>query len=373
MSDKTIRVLVVDDSAFYRQLLSDLIGGVPGLEVVGTARDGADALRRLPMLRPDIITLDVQMPRMDGLVTLEAILIQCPTPVIMVSSQTQRAADTALEALDRGALDYIAKPEYMDTDSTSFRDELIHKLRMMAGADVQRLLRIRSVRKQRLNREASQRKQHRIHCPEVLPDYQTCCVAIGISTGGPPALSSVFQALTPPLPPIVVVQHMPAKFTESFARRLDSISALSVREARTGDRIEPNCVLIAPGGRHLSVRRQQGDVVAQVREGELVSGHQPSVDVMMRSVIDVFGSRCLGVIMTGMGHDGASGCGMIRAAGGYVLGQDEASSDVYGMNKVAFASGHVDRQFRLDELPQLITRQCRTRFIEKTEPHSVDC
>lgn len=192
--------------------------------------------------------------------------------------------------------------------------------------------------------------------------YHHCCIAIGISTGGPPVLSALFQSLTPPLPPIVVVQHMPRLFTGPFARRLDSISSLSIKEAEHGDLLLPNQVLIARGGHQLHLQRQGAQVIAQIGDDEPVSGHHPSVDVMMRDAAAAFGARCLGIIMTGMGHDGAAGCAAIRAAGGYVLGQNAATSDVYGMSRVAFVNGAVDRQFDVNELPQLIVRQCARLF-----------
>jgi two-component system chemotaxis response regulator CheB len=198
---------------------------------------------------------------------------------------------------------------------------------------------------------------------ELIADqFFDCCIAIGASTGGPPALSDLFQALSPPLPPIVVVQHMPVNFTGPFARRLDAASQLSIREARSGDMLRPNQVLIAPGGRHLRLRRLGAEVIAELETAEPVSGHRSSIDVMMRGAAVALGSRCLGIIMTGMGHDGAQGCAAIRAAGGYVLGQDEATSDVYGMNRMAAIQGHVDRQFALPDLPSLIVQQSVRMF-----------
>jgi two-component system chemotaxis response regulator CheB len=191
------------------------------------------------------------------------------------------------------------------------------------------------------------------------PELVGRCVAIGISTGGPPALAQLFDALGPPMPPIVVVQHMPSSFTKPFACRLDSLSELSVKEAATGDVLVPNQVLLAPGGKHLQVRRVGHMVRVVIHDGPAVSGHKPSVDVMMNSVAEAFGGGCLGVIMTGMGRDGADGCRAIRAAGGYTLGQNEATSDVYGMNKVAYVEGHIDQQFALQDAATLITQQVR--------------
>jgi two-component system chemotaxis response regulator CheB len=192
-----------------------------------------------------------------------------------------------------------------------------------------------------------------------LSELAAKCVAIGISTGGPPALAQLFETLRLPMPPIVVVQHMPPSFTKPLAWRLDSLSDLSIKEAAQGDVLEPNHVLVAPGGKHLQVRRLGGAVKVVIRDGPVVSGHKPSVDVMMNSVAEAFGTGCLGVIMTGMGRDGADGCRAIRAAGGYVIGQDESTSDVYGMNKVAYVEGNVDRQFALDEAAAVIAHQVR--------------
>ena len=359
---RSIRVLVVDDSALCREQICDVIEEATDLEVAGTARDGMEALEKIKKLQPDIVTLDVQMPRMDGLQTLDAILSQRPIPVVMVSALTMRAADVTFQSLERGALDYITKPDSLKALGNSFRDEMLHKLRTMAGADVQRVLKVRQAKAQRVLKPNPAAPAQGVALESQQRTYDDCCIAIGISTGGPPALASLFPALHPPLPAIVVVQHMPANFTGPFARRLDSISQLSVKEAESGDVLQPNHVYVAPGGRHLRLRRVGSRVSIKIFDGEQVSGHRPSVDVMMGDAAQAYGDRCLGVIMTGMGHDGSDGCGAIRAAGGYVLGQDETTSDVYGMNKVAFTSGNVDRQFKLPELSQLIPHQCRKLF-----------
>jgi two-component system chemotaxis response regulator CheB len=307
-----------------------------------------------------VITLDIQMPNMDGLATLDAILARRPVPVVMVSSLTKLGAKITLEALDRGALDYLAKPDYGAKTKTALREDLPRKIRSAAGTDVHRILRIRRERNRRRAEQKPVPREASTAGPAELADK---CIAIGISTGGPPALSSLFEKLRPPMPPIVVVQHMPASFTKPLAWRLDSLGELSVQEAAHGDPLHPNHVLIAPGGKHLQVRRLGASVKAVIRDGAPVSGHKPSVDVLLRSVAEVFGNDCLGVIMTGMGRDGAAGCGAIRRRGGYVLGQDEATSDVYGMNKVAYMEGNVDRQFGLDEAAVVIRREVRTRWL----------
>jgi len=366
MANNAIRVLIVDDSALLREQLCDIVQESPGFEVAGVARDGIEALDKAAELRPDLVTLDVHMPRMDGLAALDALLSSEPIPVIMVSALTQRAADVTLSALDRGALDYIAKPESLQAAGGAFREELVHKLRMAAGADVRRVLRIRKARAQRNSAPAG---SGRSAAQASAGAYEDCCVALGISTGGPPALSGLFQELRPPLPAIVIVQHMPPNFTGPFARRLDSLSPIAVKEAEPGDVLTPNQAVVAPGGQHLRLRRRGSQVVVSLRQGEPVSGHKPSVDLMMRDAAAAYGARCLGIVMTGMGHDGAEGCGAIRAAGGYVLGQDEATSDVYGMNKVAFTQGHVHRQFALAELPQLLPQQCAKLFRLQPSAH----
>jgi two-component system, chemotaxis family, protein-glutamate methylesterase/glutaminase len=359
MSDKDIRVLVVDDSAVIRTILCDRISAAPGLCVAGKARDGRDALNKVESLRPDVITLDLQMPGMDGLAVLEAVLDIAPIPVIMVSSLTKAGASVTLDALDRGAVDYVAKPETRTSDRSGFEEELVAKIRSAACMDVERMIAARKRRKS-LDKAISQQptpvKPAASACPEELANK---CIALGISTGGPPALTRLLSELRPPMPPIVIVQHMPPQFTGPLAARLHSISALAVREAAQGDMLQPNNVLLAPGGKHLEITRRGSIAKVILHEGEVVSGHKPSVDVMMLSAAKAFGPNCLGIIMTGMGRDGANGCRAIRAAGGFVLGQDESSSDVYGMNKVAFVEGNVDQQMSLSDAASAIAKRVR--------------
>lgn len=355
MTRRSIRVLVVDDAPLIRELIMDSLALHSEIQVVGTAGDGEQALRLITELQPDVVTLDLQMPKLDGLAALERMLADRPVPVIVVSSLTQRGADTTMQALQTGALDYVAKPEGLEALRRVFCEELPGKIRNMAGADVRRILQYRKARELRARTAADQQD------PRTSAPYAGGCIALGISTGGPPALSNLFGALSPPLPPIVIVQHMPQLFTGPFANRLNSLSSLLVKEAAAGDVLKPNCAYVAPGGTHLSLSRRGRDAVVTLHNGEFVSGHKPSVDVMMTSAAQTFGHRCLGIIMTGMGRDGATGCGAIRAAGGYVLGQDEITSDVYGMNKVAFLEGHVDRQVGLENLPDAIMTEARLR------------
>jgi two-component system chemotaxis response regulator CheB len=370
VSREKIRVLVVDDSAVIRQQICDFVEATDDMEVAATAKDGHHAIEAFATTQPDVVTLDVQMPDMDGLAALDAILAKRPVPVIMVSGLTQLGASVTFEALERGAMDYIAKPERGAEVESVLGDDLLRKIRSFAGADVNRILQIRKERAKRTRRKPFGRppapKEQIVAAEAAMADL---CIVIGISTGGPPALASLFETLRPSMPPIVVVQHMPPHFTRPLSWRLDALSQLSIKEAETGDVLQPNHVLIAPGGTHLELRRLGEQTKVVLRNGPPVSGHKPSVDVMMTTAAAIYGPRLLGVIMTGMGHDGAEGCRTIRAAGGYVLGQDEASSDVYGMNKVAFVEGNVDRQFHLDDAGAVIRHQIR-RLSRTASPSS---
>lgn len=354
-----IRVLVVDDSALIRHRICDAIERAPGMSVCGTAVDGVDALEQLESLQPDVITLDVLMPRMGGLEALPKILARRPLPIIMVSSEAKRAHEASRGALQLGAMDYLLKPPGVEGMTVDWREELVRKIRLMASADVERVL---------ANRNAKQKRQTDARLGKVDSlavgiaeriAMVPACIAIGVSTGGPAALAGLMGDLRPPLPAILIVQHMPEKFTAPFAERLDLISPLRVKEAEKGDLIEPNHVYVAPGGKHLKVAAHPSGWKLELDLGQAVSGHRPSIDVMMNSVAERVGENAVGIIMTGMGKDGAEGCRAIREAGGYVLGQDQSTSDIYGMNKVAFQLGHVDRQFSLPDLPRLIHRLCR--------------
>jgi two-component system chemotaxis response regulator CheB len=359
MTQRIIRVLVVDDSAVIRQIICDNVSKAPDMLVAGAAADGQQALDMLATANPDVITLDVQMPRMDGLATLAAILERRAVPVVMCSSMTRLGASITLEALDRGAIDYVAKPDYGPETKAALSNELMRKIRVAAGTDVQRVLEIRRQRKTRRHEQPAQAPPPKQVSEEGTLDLADKCIALGVSTGGPPALSRLFEALEPPMPPIVVVQHMPPHFTKPLAWRLDSLASLSIKEAEPGDMLRPNHVYIARGGLHLQLSAMGRSAKCILDDGPPVSSHKPSVDVMMGCAAKIFGPRCIGVIMTGMGRDGANGCKAIRAAGGYVFGQDEASSDVYGMNKVAYVEGGVDRQFALADAARLITAQVR--------------
>ncbi len=254
MAEKKIRVLVVDDSAVIREMLADSIAEAQGVELVATASGGKEALTLLNQHHPDVITLDIQMPGMNGLETLEEILKRKPLPVVMVSALAQRSADITLQALDLGAIDYVAKPNNVHVAEDDWREVLLRKIRIAASTDIRRVLQIRADRKKRATALRHQSGFLASTAGSSTGDFNDACIALGISTGGPPALNALFGSLRPPLPPIVVVQHMPGAFTASFAARLNSVSPLAIKEAETGDVLQPNLVLIAPGGVHRSAK-----------------------------------------------------------------------------------------------------------------------
>ena len=362
-----IRVLIVDDSALMRRLLTDLLSSAPEIEIVGTARNGREAVVQAAQLKPDVITLDVEMPEVSGLEALPALLAVHEAPVVMVSALTQEGADVTLQALELGAVDFMPKPERNQlAEMRASRDLLVAKVLAASQSRVRRPRRSSGTSTTSLARGSSSRERTSTRTsirPPGPPAITTsipasapsllCCV-IGISTGGPQALSQVFPLLVPPLPPILVVQHMPAQFTGIFAERLNRYSTVSVKQAEEGDIVLPDRILIAPGGQHMSLTGHPPRVRVALSDESPVSGHRPSIDVLFQSVARAYQSAAIGLLMTGMGRDGVHGCKAILAAGGFTLGQDEATSVVYGMNKAAFLEGAIKAQFALDELPHII-------------------
>ncbi len=366
MSNDKIRVLVIDDSPLMRRLMSDCIHSQPGMEVVATADDGAKIVELYEQYRPHVITLDVQMPKCDGLSALDLLIAKAPVPVVMVSTLTKLGANITLEALERGAVDYVAKPENCFSVDNTFTEELTKKIRIAAATQVSRLIALRRSRMERRAQRTVEAKSH-ASVKQILnvveQDFlREHVIAIGISTGGPPALASMLEQLKPPLPPLLIVQHMPAMFTQAFAKRLDNISELRVKEAEASDTLLPNQVYVAPGGKHMELQQFGREIRIGIREGDTVAGHRPSVDVLFESAARLYGERMLGVIMTGMGRDGVQGCAAIRKVSGYVLGQDETTSDVYGMNKIAFQMGYVDRQFSLQHAAEEIMQYVKLHW-----------
>jgi len=369
---RRIRVLIVDDSALMRRLLSDMLSSAPEVEIAGTARNGREAVLQAVRLKPDVITLDVEMPEVSGLDALPTLLAVQEAPVIMVSALTQEGADVTLQALELGAIDFLPKPERNQlAEMRANRDLLIAKVLGAVQSRTRRLRRPSSRSSAATTTPSPQlssapktarpapRARPRPLGSAIPPSLlsaapNTLCIVIGISTGGPQALSQVFPLLTPPLAPILVVQHMPVQFTEVFAQRLDRYSTLTVKQAEEGAPVLPSHVLIAPGGRHMALVGHPPRVRIALSDEPPVSGHRPSIDVLFRSAATVYQSAAVGLIMTGMGRDGVEGCKAILAAGGFVLGQDEATSAVYGMNKAAMLEGAVKAQFPLEELPDIL-------------------
>jgi two-component system, chemotaxis family, protein-glutamate methylesterase/glutaminase len=345
-NSKPIRVLVADDSAFMRTALTRMIESDPGLRVGGTAQTGQEALDKIPRLNPDVVTLDVEMPGINGLETLRHIMKEFPRPVIMVSSLTQEGAETTLEALSIGAFDYLPKQSsFVSLDIVKIRDDLIAKIKAAASSHQRRRAPITPP----TSTPAPQVRYTSSHPPASL-------VALGTSTGGPKALQEILPMLPADLSvPVVIVQHMPPGFTGPFARRLNNLCKIQVQEAQADEQLEAGVVYIAPAGKHITVHRQSSSRAA-VRLSHLPENslHTPSVDVMMLSVAEAFHSLAMGVIMTGMGADGAKGMQAIAREGGVTVGQDEASCTVYGMPRACADSGILQRVVSLQQIPQQI-------------------
>jgi len=339
-----IKTLIVDDSAVIRQVLTEILSRDPEIDVLGAVSDPLFAMRRMEQSWPDVLILDVEMPRMDGITFLRKVMTEHPTPVVMCSTLTERGAETTMQALAAGAVEAIAKPKL---GVKSFLHEeaarLLHAVKSAARARVGRLTPPPGTH----HAKPSSEPVATAPTPTALARTTEQVVAIGTSTGGTQALETVLTELPATVPGIVVVQHMPEKFTAAFAHRLNALCALEVREAQDNDRLLPGRVLIAPGGRHMLLKRSGAHYLVEVRDGPAVNRHKPSVDVLFRSVARVAGRNALGIIMTGMGDDGAAGLLEMRQAGAHTVAQDEASCVVYGMPKEAVKRGAVEQQLSL--------------------------
>jgi two-component system, chemotaxis family, protein-glutamate methylesterase/glutaminase len=335
---KPVRVVVADDSPFTCRLLEAYLQASPELQVVGSAADGAQAIKLIKELHPDLLTLDLDMPGMSGIEALDIIMQECPLPVVVVSGVSRQAADTTLLALDHGAVDFIFKyVPGVDTDPLALREEIIAKARMAAQIKVVRSL--HSYREKAKNIGLSQ-GSHDSAGSATQPFFNGNVIVIGASTGGPVALRTLVCNLPEDFrDAVLIVQHMPAEFTRVFAAHLEQRSRLEVREAKSGDPIQPGRVLVAPGGYHLLVN-PNGRV--ELNQGVEIAGHRPSIDVTMQSAAQIFGAHTRGVVLTGMGEDGIMGLLSIRSKGGKTFAQDEQSSIVYGMPQRAIKKGLAD-------------------------------
>jgi two-component system chemotaxis response regulator CheB len=334
---KKIRVFIVDDSLVFREMLARGISVDPALEVVGTAANPYEASDLIVELEPDVLTVDVEMPRMNGIEFVRRLIPQYPIPVVMISALN----NAVFEALQAGAVDFVGKPDSNSTSRTvnAFINELIIKIKIASTAKV--------------GNKKSELKHYQ-SIASVGANSNKNIVAIGASTGGTEAISYIIKNLPADMPGILVVQHMPPVFTRMFAERLNDTCRLEVREAQDGDRIYPGLVLIAPGDYQMSVTHTGTNYSVKCKPGERVNGHCPSVDVLFHSIADQYKANSLGVILTGMGYDGAKGLLAMRQNGAKTIGQDERTSVVYGMPKVALNIGAVERQSSLERIPALI-------------------
>ncbi len=356
MNGPKIRVLVVDDSSFMRKVLGDLLSADPRIELAGTARDGEDALVKIEKFSPDVVTLDVEMPRKDGLATLDEIMRRFPLPVIMVSSLTSEGAQTTLRALSAGAVDFVAKPSgHNFADTEALGRELSDKVAAASGARIFK-------RYQETEQGTSGREKSSVFPP--LPSGKTVrpeIVAMAASTGGPRALQSVLSEIPGDFPvPIVIVQHMPRDFTLSFARRLDSLCALDVQEGREGMELRPGLAVVSPGGYHMVVRRKSPSLLCcGLDDGPPVLSVKPSANVLFLSVAEATNGRAVGVILTGMGRDGAEGAAAMHARGSCIIAESRGTCVVYGMPKSAAELGVVDELLPLGSIPEAVLRSVR--------------
>lgn len=337
---KRIRVVVIDDSAYNRRTITKMLEALPEIEVVGYAADGEEGIRRIIDLRPDLVTLDLEMPRMDGFTLLRIIMGKCPTPVLVISSRSDD--EGVFRALELGALDFIAKPgSTISSELLNIREDLHEKVRNVLTLNMAGI----REREGLLSRERVARKKEKARAVPLQAGASGMrVVAIGASTGGPPALQSIFSSFTDKLPfAVVVAQHMPVGFTRAFAERLNRSSAFEIREAKDGDAVCQGRVLIAPGGHNLLFRKLDGEVVARVVEPSPGEKYVPSVDAMFASCAELFGPRLLGVVLTGMGNDGSLGVRAVKSAGGEVLAESPDSAVVFGMPREALATGMVDK------------------------------
>lgn len=353
MNQEAIRVLVVDDSAFNRRTISEILDDSGLARVVGVARDGEEGIKKAFDARPDLITLDLEMPRMDGFTFLRIIMKSLPTPILVISSRSEDK--NVFRALELGAIDFLAKPANHLQTAELLKDELLDKLKLV------RELKIRNVQR-RVSRLTAPAPEPAVPEPATAAEAGVEAVVIGASTGGPSALHSIISNLPAGLETsILISQHMPAGFTRAFAERLDRNSLLRVKEAEEGDQVAPGQVLIAPGGKNLVVSREGGRLRAGLQDRRKEDKYVPSVNALFNSAAQAFAGRCLGVVLTGMGNDGAEGALRIKDAGGKVIVESEKTCIVFGMPREAINANCVDEVLNLEDIPAGIVRRCRKK------------
>jgi len=349
-----IKVLIIDDSALVRQLLTKILEKAADIEVIGTAQDPIIAREKIKKLNPDVLTLDVEMPRMDGLTFLANLMRLRPMPVVMVSSLTQKGAEVTLDALDLGAVDFVSKPSALGSGLEQYADEIISKVRMASGAHVKAKSRAPKPLEIPSNQSVDVvigKKTGRSH-------FRTTekLIALGASTGGTEATAHVLRLLPPGFPAIVIAQHLPGAFSASYAQRLDKSCQMHVRLAEHGAQIIPGHVYLAPGDQHLLVKRDGARYVCALNDGPAVNRHRPSVDVLFRSVAQNVGPNALAVMLTGMGADGAEGMKEMFDAGAFTVVQDEATSVVWGMPGAAYKLGAAKEVKALDNIAETLMK-----------------
>ena len=352
-----IKAVVVDDSAFMRKSISIMLESDTDIQVVGVAKDGLEGYNLVKSLKPDIVTLDIEMPKMDGITALQKIMKDCPTSVIMLSSLTTEGADVTIKALEYGAADFIPKElSYINVNIIKIKDDLINRVKEIVK---QRSLRERLRRIQRVNENLNPVKQKSPPAAlKYLPQMNYRAIALGVSTGGPFSLQKVIPRLSKNINmPVFIVQHMPPKFTKSLAERLNNLSELEVKEAEDSETVRNGVVYIAPGGFHMTVvKSESGREIIRISKEPSNTLHCPSVDVMVESVVKLYGKNALGIIMTGMGKDGFEGIKKLKSEGGYCIAQDEESCVVYGMPKAIVDGGFADVVSPLENISEVINK-----------------
>jgi two-component system chemotaxis response regulator CheB len=345
-----VKVLIVDDSAFMRNALTSMLASDPEISIVGTARDGLEAIEKIASLRPDVVTMDVEMPRMDGITALKHIMEKAPVPVIMVSSLTNEGAKVTLDALDLGAVDFIPKNlSELSVNIVKIKEVLLDKIKQIARRGPIRRI-VRPIDKAAIETKI---RELRLAVPQrATGERKTSVVAIGTSTGGPRALQEIITVLPKDFPvPIVIAQHMPPNFTGPFAERLNQLSKIEVKEAQEGDQLKPGLALLAPGRGHMKVvKKRTLESVVTISENREAFAYRPSVDALILSIAECYPGRALGVILTGMGNDGLKGLTELKRTGGRVFAQNEQTCVVYGMPKAVVDAGLADKVLSLEEM-----------------------